>query len=74
MVKRYPGIEFVVRQGRLLAATSGIMLAMLALFGYFRTDSSLVLAAGLVCALIAYFVLRVGAELVEVIADTLLPK
>lgn len=64
----------MVRRGRLLAAASGFALAALAAFGYFSTDSTFILAGGLVCAAMAYFVLRVGAELVEVIADTLLPK
>jgi hypothetical protein len=73
-MKRYPAIEIVVRYGRLLSVVAGVAFAMLAMVGYLSTGSTLGLAVGMVGAFLGYVIFRVGAELVEVVADTLMPK
>lgn len=72
---RYPAIEFVALHGRKLAVAVGAVAALLAAihvtlsgFGAIPT----VLAAMLAGA-VGWGLARVGAELVELIAETLMP-
>ena len=70
----YPTIRFLARHGRTLALVGAGVLAGIGLYGYYRTGVADFLLGGAFCALAGYGVMRVGAELIEVIAETLLPR
>ncbi|MBI2320111.1 MAG: hypothetical protein HYU75_24695 [Betaproteobacteria bacterium] len=70
----YPAVRFVARHGRALALAGAAVLAGIGLYGYYRTGAAEFLLGGAVCAAIGYGLLRVGAEVIEVIAETLLPR
>ncbi|MGE0384144.1 MAG: hypothetical protein AB7Q97_05390 [Gammaproteobacteria bacterium] len=74
MVKRYPAIELVARHGRTGALVLGLLSAAGAIGGFLMTHAPGRLIGGLLSAAVLYGLLRVGAELVEVIAETLLPR
>ena len=73
-MKSYPAIEAVVRHGQRLAVVGAVLVAGFSVASYAAGGSLLQLAAGLVAAAATYGVLKVAVELVEVVADTLLPK
>ena len=70
----YPTIRFLARHGRALALAGAVVPAGIGLYGYYRTGAVEFLLGGALCAVIGYGLLRVGAEIIEVIADTLLPR
>lgn len=74
MVKTYPAVVLMASHGRRIAIAAGAVLALLALvlFGLGREPVTLVV--GLVVALVVWAALRLAAELVEVVAETLLPR
>lgn len=73
-MKTYPMIQFVVKHGRKIAL--GVALAVLVMGAYAWMVTGLIgcLIGGLLLAGGAFFVLLVFIEVVEVIADTLLPR
>jgi hypothetical protein len=73
-MKRYPAIEVVAVHGRRLAAAIGAAVGVAALASFARSPEWDTLAYGLLAAALIFLVLRVAAEMVEVVADTLLPK
>jgi hypothetical protein len=71
---QYPTIKFIVERGDLLAVAMGILPllggAALLLLGVHW----FALVAGVVAAVVVYFLMKSYVELVRVIADMLLPK
>jgi len=74
MVKTYPAVLVMANHGRRIAIAAGVVLALLALvlFGVGREPVTLVV--GLSAALVVWAGLRLVSELVEVVAETLLPR
>lgn len=73
-MKRYPLIELMAARGRRIAIGIGLLVALVGILraGWER-DAGL-LAWFLLSAAICYIGVRLLAELIEVIADTLLPR
>jgi len=72
---RYPAIEFVALHGRKIAVAVGALAALLAalhvtLSGF---GSVATVMAGVVAGAAGWALARVGAEIVELIAETLMP-
>ncbi len=75
MVKTYPAVTFIATYGRRVAVGAGVGVALIALAIFFALSAApILLVAGLIAAGVIWAVLRFVAELVEVIADTLLPR
>ena len=74
MPKRFPAIEFIAKRGRMIAIVVAILPAIAAVILFAQHGSALQLAAGLAGAAVLYAFLRLGVELIEVIAETLLPR
>ncbi|MFC6284906.1 hypothetical protein ACFQND_27080 [Polaromonas aquatica] len=53
---------------------TAILISVFSYANFGVSGSYLQLVAGMVLAVVTYGLLRVGAEIVEVVADTLLPK
>jgi 4-hydroxybenzoate polyprenyltransferase len=71
--KNYPTIRFVLRYGHAVAMIAGLLIVLFGLWAG-ATGAGWVHAVALVLAgLLAYLMLRAFAELVDVVADTLLP-
>jgi len=72
---RYPAIEFVALHGRKLAigvgATAALLAAVLVTLSGFGAIATVI--AGLVAGAAGWGLSRVGAEVVELIAETLMP-
>ena len=73
-MKTYPLIQFMVKHGRQIALAVALLLLAAGAYGWQATGQLGCMAGGVVLAGIAYFVLRVCVEVLEVIADTLLPR
>jgi len=73
-MKHYPWIEFLARHGRRVAIGVATLAAAVGAYGFFRTGIPEYLVGSVLGAFAAYALVRVLAELVEVIADTLLPR
>lgn len=73
-MKRYPAIEFAARHGRRIAVVGALLFALGSVVCVLRGGPVLALAIGLPAALALFALLRLGAEMIEVIADTLLPR
>lgn len=73
-MKRYPLIELMAQRGRQIAIGVGlaVLLIGIAMAGVGRDVT--MLAWSLLVAAICYVGVRLLAELIEVIADTLLPR
>lgn len=74
MVKTYPAVVFMSQRGRLLALIVGIVVALLSLLGFALAGSVACLVGGLIAAVVVWAGIRLVAELVEVVAETLLPR
>lgn len=74
MVKTYPAVLFMAGHGRRLALAAGVVCGLLALLLFALSREPVALAAGLAFAVIVWAGLRLAAELVEVVAETLLPR
>lgn len=70
----YPAILFVARHGRRVAVAVAALIAVVGLIASYFCENLLGALATLACALAAWAVVRVFAELIEVIVDTLLPR
>lgn len=74
MVKRYPLLEIVSAHGRKAAAIgAALVLVVAAGLDVIGVSAPLVITAAL-AAPVLYVALRLVAEIVEVIADTLMPR
>ncbi|MDO8276569.1 MAG: hypothetical protein Q7T63_00430 [Burkholderiaceae bacterium] len=74
MVKTYPAVLLMARHGRRIAVALACVVALAALGCYVYLGSVPMLIGGLVLAAAAWAVMRVAAEIVEVVAETLLPR
>jgi len=74
MVKTYPAVLLMAGHGRRIALVVGLLVAVLALGLFAAGFGPVLLVAGLVAAGVAWAGLRLAAELVEVVAETLLPR
>ena len=74
MPKRFPAIELVAKRGRIIAAIVASLSAITAIISFTVYGGVLELCAGMIGAAVFYALLRLGVELVEVIAETLLPR
>lgn len=73
-MKQYPMIKFMVRFGRPLALVSALVLFAGGMTKYVRAGEPLWLGVGIVGGIGTYIVMRSLAELIEVVADTLMPR
>lgn len=74
MPKRFPAIQLVAKHGRVAAIAIACLPAVGAIFRFVQHGSATRLLGGLVIAAVFYAVLRLAVELIEVIAETLLPR
>ena len=72
--KDYPAIRFIIRFGHALAIAAGIAALLAGLVAWLGGAGWGWTFVGLLAAPILYMVLRGYAELVSIIADTLLPR
>ncbi len=73
-MKTYPAIALVARHGRRAAIPIGVLVSLIALISAWNAGGVLPLALASAAGVIAWAIARLLAELVEVIADTLLPR
>jgi len=73
-MKRYPFIELVAQHGRRLSLAISAVAALLAVGLLVMGDSVVAGVAGLVGAAVLYPLVRLLSELIEIIADTLMPR
>ena len=71
--KRYPAIRFVIRYGNVLALLVAVAIVVLGVIVGAKTgewlNASIIMAGGV----LTFLLLRAFSELVDVVADTLLP-
>ena len=70
----YPAIHFLVRHGHALASAVAIVVGLSGIAAAVAGWGWVWLPAGLVLAGLAYLLFRSYAEIVQVIAETLLPR
>ena len=70
----YPAIHFLVRHGHALAITVAIVIGLAGIAAAVDGWGWVWLPAGLLLAALAYLLFRSYAEIVQVIAETLLPR
>ena len=73
-MKTYPCIQFMVRNGRKVALCIALLLLVIGVYAWLATGRFDCLIGGGMLAIGAYFFLRIFAEILEVIAETLLPR
>ncbi|MBN8748876.1 Uncharacterised protein [Xylophilus ampelinus] len=73
-MKRYPFIEFMAQHGRRLALAISAVAVLLALVLLVMGVSLAGGMAALIGAVLLYPLMRLLAELIEVISDTLMPR
>ena len=74
MPKTYPAVQIVARHGRQIAIVVGGLIAVVAVMALLFQGSVTVCIAGFVAAVAVWGFLRLLAEIVEVVAETLLPR
>ena len=70
----YPLIRFVCRHGRKVAFLTALLSLMAALLVAYQLQSMLALLVGALGSLVLGALLRLLAEVIEVVADALLPR
>jgi hypothetical protein len=73
-MKTYPAINVAARHGRRAAIVIGVLIALIYLVAGVREGQLIPILAAFVYGIVAWAVARLLAELIEVIADTLLPR
>jgi hypothetical protein len=73
-MKKYPAIKFTAMYGRKIALAAGLMVGLIGIASGLITGLSATILYGLLGGLATAAVLRVAVEVVEVVADTLLPR
>jgi putative flippase GtrA len=71
---RYPVITFVVKSQGLLAIGAALLLLALFLVAAWLCEAPLLALLGLVLAGVVWFLVKLLGEVVQVIAETLLPR
>ena len=74
MVKTYPAVTLMASHGRRIALAAGVLVALIALGLLLVGATPLSVVVGLGIAAVVWAGLRLMAELVEVVAETLLPR
>jgi hypothetical protein len=74
MIKTYPAVLFVARHGRRLALALSALVALTGIALFALTGSFGLLLASALLSGVAWAGTRLAAELIEVIAETLLPR
>jgi hypothetical protein len=74
MNKTYPAVQLVARHGRNLAIFVGALIAIAAVAALLFGAGASIVAAGFIAAVATWGFLRLLAEIVEVVAETLLPR
>ena len=72
-MRTYPCIEWISKRGRVLPPVLAAVVLVMALAYAYMPSGALALGA-VVGAAAVFLIARVGIEVVEVIADTLLPR
>ncbi len=70
----YPFIRFVCKYGRSLSLYSGLSVALLSALAAYLYSSPMLFLWGLICSMVLAATLRLISEIVEVVADALLPR
>ena len=70
----YPLITLVVKRQKMLALAAALLLLALFVVAAWCLDTPLLAGLGLVLAGVTWFLLRLLGEVVQVIAETLLPR
>lgn len=73
-MKTYPMIQFMVKHGRKVALAIALLILAAGAYGWMTAGRIDCLVAGILLAMGGYFFLRLFVEILEVIADTLLPR
>lgn len=73
-MKRYPWLEAAVRHGRPASAALSLVAAAATVLCFVQTRSVAALVAGLAGTVICYVALRILVDVLDLVADTLLPK
>lgn len=73
-MKTYPCIQFMVKHGQKVALGVALLLVAIGAYAWFSTGRTDCLVGGALLAVGGYFFLRIFAEILEVIAETLLPR
>lgn len=73
-MKTYPAITLVARHGRRAAIAFGVLVFLIGFVSAWNAGGVLPLVMAAVAGVVAWAIARLLAELVEVIADTLLPR
>ena len=74
IMDRYNAVNFALVYRRALTALFTFAPIALGLWGTWRTGATDWLVIGLLIAPLAYLMIRVALELIDLIADTLIPK
>lgn len=74
MQRKYPAVRFVVQHGALLAWIIPAVVALAGVLGVALHGNAWVAAGTILGAAALFCVLRVVVELVQIIAETLLPQ
>jgi hypothetical protein len=74
MTKSYPAIIFITQHGRKLAVALAAALLLASCTAWLLTRSPIGLIIGLPVAAAAWGLMRLAAEVIEVVAETLLPR
>jgi hypothetical protein len=73
-MKKYCAIEFIVRRGRPLSVVVGLLMAIGGLACAYTQQNWWIAVVGVILGAAAWGVVRLLAEIVEVISETLLPR
>lgn len=71
---RYPTVQFLVKHGNRFALTLALLVILFGIALSWLNTSWIILAGGVVGGAVLYVILRSYVELVQIIADMLLPK
>ncbi|PLC53955.1 hypothetical protein CR155_11030 [Pollutimonas nitritireducens] len=73
-IPRYPMLRFVARHGRNLMLAVAVMLAVVGLAIGWQAASVIFASAAVILSVVVFVIGRALVEMVELIADMLLPK
>ena len=73
-MKRYPLIEFMIKHGDIVAIATPALLVASAGYCWAVTGQRGAVYGGVLLAAVGYFVVRLLVEVLQVIAETLLPR
>jgi predicted PurR-regulated permease PerM len=74
MTKTYPAVTFIAQHGRRLAVTLAVVLLLATIGLWLMTSNPVGLLIGVPVAITLWAVVRVASEVIEVVAETLLPR